>query len=289
MEKEDLTGKKFNRLMVVNLSHKDKYSYYWNCVCECGNLKTERGARLKNGQTKSCGCLKMKVKMDKIMSLIGQQYNRLKVISFVEEIKGIPYYKCLCDCGTIKNVNGRCLVDGQSKSCGCLNRENVSKKFTKHGLYKTREYSSWNAMMQRCYNPKQDNYPNYGGRGIEVCERWHDVTNFYADMGERPEETSLDRIDNNGNYEPGNVRWSTDIDQHNNTNRNIKIPYNGESKTVAQWSVELGIKARNIHKRLKRGYDIKDVLYVGHFKTHDSPKKDGLRKERDKGNKLKYA
>ena len=127
---------------------------------------------------------------------------------------------CRCECGKESLVDGDSLRRGGSKSCGCL----VDVAKLKHGKSRTTEHVIWGNMIQRCTNPKTINYKDYGGRGIIVCQRWRDsFENFLSDMGKRPSfDYTLDRIDNNGNYEPGNCKWSTQSEQNKNQRRNKK-------------------------------------------------------------------
>ena len=135
----------------------------------------------------------MGVKID----LNKQKFGRLTVIKEAGRDKHrFVLWECLCDCGNICIVTGRRLRSGHTKSCGCLNKERI----TKHGMYKSDVYQSWKYMLYRCNNSKCANYKNYGGRGIKVCDRWHKFENFYEDMGERPIGLSIDRINNNNGY-----------------------------------------------------------------------------------------
>jgi hypothetical protein len=139
------------------------------------------------------------------IELSGRRFGRLVVRAYA----GAKRWDCVCDCGSHTVVWGGHLRRGETKSCGCLHRELAKACATKHGMYGTREYRSWQGMKQRCCNPEHVAYESYGGRGITVCEEWRlSFEAFFADMLERPPGTSLDRINNDGNYEPGNCCWS---------------------------------------------------------------------------------
>lgn len=142
----------------------------------------------------------------------GSRYARLAVL--VDRELGSKQLHCRCDCGKLVVLHAH--LWGKQHSCGCWRDEAVARHQTTHGLARTREYKTWVSMINRCTNPKADQWPNYGGRGISVCERWLDVENFYADMAPRPAGMTIDRIDVNGNYEPGNVRWATPAQQRAN-------------------------------------------------------------------------
>lgn len=157
---------------------------------------------------------------------------------------------CLCDCGSIVIVMANSLVSGNTKSCGCLNRERSSehaktvlrKATTKHGLSQHPLYDAWNAMMARCYDPNDKDYENYGGRGIQVCERWQDIRGYVEDLVARPEGMTLDRIDVDGSYCPDNCKWSSFREQNLNTRFNRDFPNaypDGTSwKAIFQWRGE---------------------------------------------------
>lgn len=140
-----------------------------------------------------------------IKDITGLVFGRLTVVSWASTNKCGARWNCLCICGNTVIVNGGHLRSGTIKSCGCLQRLPFRHTLT---------YSSWNSMKSRCLNPKFPKYKNYGGRGIKICERWMKFDNFLEDMGERPEDKTLDRYPNNdGNYEPGNCRWATSAEQ----------------------------------------------------------------------------
>ncbi len=156
---------------------------------------------------------------------------------------------CRCACGTEKIVSGGTLRQRTSRSCGCLQREAV----TKHGMAGTPIYKVWRGMFDRCVNPNDASFARYGGRGIKVCQRWLNFEKFLADVGVPFEGQSIDRIDNDGNYEPNNVRWETRSGQARNRCSSLIIEYCGNAKTVAQWATDLDIPYRVLWDRLQRG------------------------------------
>ena len=162
--------------------------------------------------------------MSRIVDLTSKRFGRLVVIEKTDrKSSGSIVWKCKCDCGNEAFVSSGHLRIGHTQSCGCLQKERV----TTHGKKNTSEYRSWYGMKSRCYNPNNKRYKNYGGRGIEVCDRWKDsFENFYNDMGSKPSSKhSIDRIDNDRNYEPGNCKWSTATEQNRNqrNKRDVKL------------------------------------------------------------------
>lgn len=157
------------------------------------------------------------------LNLIGRRFGRLIVVKRAESTaEGRTLWLCRCDCGKEKVIRGKHLVNGAIRSCGCLHIEVLREQSLKHGATrgygKTPEYESWTCMKNRCFNPKRKSFKDYGGRGIRVCARWlNSFENFLADMGRRPGPGySIDRKNNDGDYEPGNCRWATSEEQNNN-------------------------------------------------------------------------
>jgi hypothetical protein len=189
----------------------------------------------------------------KLIDLSGKSFGRW----FVSDYAGKSYWNCVCECGTVRKVNGKNLTLGTSSSCGCY----VAEINTKHGMSRTRVYSIWEGMKQRCTSPSSSYWHRYGGRGIKVCERWQSFENFYADLGAPPtKQHSLGRIDNDGDYEPSNVRWETLEQQNNNKVLNHKVTIDGVTKTLTQWAEENGLKPSTVMSRVSYGWSDYDAV-----------------------------
>jgi len=197
--------------------------------------------------------------------LTGQRFGRLTVLNRTESLKNCSAWECRCDCGAIKVIRGTALRAGSIVSCGCYNREN----HTKHGRRcdrknnkSDRTYTSYISMKARVLNPKAHAYKNYGGRGIKICESWLEggFEQFLADMGERPDGKSLDRIDCNGDYCPENCKWSTREEQAENRRSSILVTFNGETKCISAWARELSVERYAIHSLIKKGKTLDELF-----------------------------
>lgn len=194
---------------------------------------------------------------------VGKTYGMLTIIGEGNS-KRPRKWLCRCQCGEVKQVGHYDIVSGSTKSCGCLRRSRTiglahTHNCSHHG-FKTPEYRSWEAMRARCNNPNNVGYHRYGGRGISVCSQWGAFENFLLDMGKRPQGTSLDRLDSNGNYCPENCRWATREQQANNTGRNVYPAAFGITMTVSQWSRLTNIPRGTLGQVMRQGRDFQEYL-----------------------------
>ena len=211
----NISGQKFGSLTAVRITGKVGRAAQWEFLCDCGNTKVMRAsnAGTSKGKISSCGCETGRE------DLVGRIFGRLEVIcrDWSKSINRSKSWVCKCSCGNRVSVISAKLKAGQ-KSCGCIIGEH-------HGESNTPEYRTWGAMIGRCYNKNTPNYIDYGGRGITVCDEWREsYLMFLGHIGRRPSaEHSIDRIDNDGNYEPGNVRWTTASIQNSNKRSRQKV------------------------------------------------------------------
>jgi hypothetical protein len=219
----DIAGKRFGHWTAL-ARHPERSpsgDARWLCRCDCGTERVIYGHSLRAGASKSCGCAQ-----SPLLDLTGQTFGRWAVIALHPERSrgGQAMWACRCRCGTRRVVSGSNLRSSASRSCGCYRRE----RGITHGLSNTRAYACWHNMLQRCFNPKHPSYPDYGGRGIGVCEDWLSVASFFADMGGPPNGLSLNRVDNDGHYWPSNCEWATPSMQ--NANRRPRRRSKADSK-----------------------------------------------------------
>lgn len=200
---------------------------------------------------------------------VGEKHGRLEIISFDRRNGKRYYWNCLCSCGTIKSIRYDSLKANVIKSCGCLNKELISKRTRTHGYTANSEilseYSCWNHIIQRCTNPNNVSYYRYGGRGITICDEWRNsFEEFFKYVGIKPgKEYSIDRINNNGNYEPGNVKWSTSLEQNNNLSTNkkvINIETGEEYSTINFAAKSIGMNPETLRQQLNGKFKNKTNL-----------------------------
>ena len=240
---EDLSGKRYGKLVVLNLDEnqengKDKR---WICRCDCGKIKTVTSYHLKSGHTTSCGC-------NRAIDIQGKKFGRLTVIKRSEkrDSSGNVYWICRCDCGNETEVQGRSLRKGLIVSCGCYHKEKAEFINKKHGKSRTRIYNILCTMKNRCYLQSDEKYPEYGGRGIKICDEWmgeHGFESFikWAEENGYKQNLTIERIDVDGNYEPSNCRWATPKEQMQNTRRSRYVKYDGEIYSISELADKLNI------------------------------------------------
>jgi len=191
---------------------------------------------------------------NQLIDLSNKRFGALVVQKQAETRNRKTYWECLCDCGNTIETRSDTLKSGRAQSCGakCKNKSHISR----HPLYQT-----WNGMFQRCYDPNNEVFDRYGGRGILICARWHKFEHFAQDMGERPtNKHSIERIDNNKGYSPENCKWATDIEQANNRRSNILITIDGRTQNITQWAKEKGINSHRVFNRLRIGWTPEDAI-----------------------------
>lgn len=202
--------------------------------------------------------------MGRFIDISGQRFGRLTVISHSgTDSHRTALWRCICDCGTEVIVPGTSLRSGNTKSCGCFNRDQVKERFTKHGMTESRLYQIWAGMKARCLNPNAVNYADYGGRGISICSEWLESFDSFQDWALQSgyrDDLTLDRKDNDGAYCPSNCQWVTMKAQSNNRRNARIITYNGESHTLAEWSEITGINYNTLYARLGRGWPLDAVF-----------------------------
>jgi len=202
----------------------------------------------------------------------GSRYGRLTVISEAERYKAPSGHTerrvlCECDCGNRRVVLLNSVRSGRTHSCGCLANDATAarnRRNATHRMSKSPTYLCWYSMRQRCNNTHHQAYAKYGGRGITVCERWeHSFENFLEDMGPRPSaEHSIDRIENDGNYDPENCRWASATQQGRNKHNNVLLSCHGDTMCQSEWAERIGITPEGLSARINRGWSVEDAVTI---------------------------
>lgn len=192
----------------------------------------------------------------------GNRYGRLVVLYRTQSNSNNTKWMCKCDCGNSVEVFINSLRTGRTRSCKCLLSEKAKERATKYKVHDKRIYQTWYHMIHRCENPNNVQYKNYGGRGIKVCEEWHDYDKFakWAINNGYNEQLTIDRINCNGNYEPQNCRWATMKQQLNNTRVNRFITSNGVTKTLTEWSEYYNVDYKKLERRLDNGVPLESAI-----------------------------
>jgi hypothetical protein len=276
---EELVGKQIGKYTIVSESEiritKGGFKIRtFNIKCECGKEKTLSRNDIYKSAYSLCKCNHKELGTD----IIGNTYSRLTVVSYshVTITPGgskIHHYNCNCSCGGKITARKNSLIQGNPKSCGCISKEkSLNGERRRYGVDLIPEYGVWLGMKGRCYNLNDTKYKNYGARGIIVCNRWlNSFHDFLEDMGNRPSSKhSIERDNVNGNYEPNNCRWATDIEQANNRTNNRVLEIDGISKNLCQWADEVGIKRETLAYRINSGMSPKEAIKkpVKEFKNY---------------------
>mgnify|MGYP006988858809 CR=1 FL=1 len=300
----DIIGNKYNKLTVKKYLGFKVYGhgknqrkfYFYKCQCECGNcVIVRRNELVKIIRTQCKTCAYKKINPEDI---IEKRFGKLTVIEHVENRNGFHFYKCQCDCGNTTIVSRSNLLGNKTSSCGCYKKQRIKESHTTHGMSNTRFFGIWHGMKNRCYNSNSENYKDYGGRGITVCNRWlESFENFRDDMYDEyiekskiygEENVSIDRIDNNKNYCKENCRWTTLIEQANNKRSNHYIEINDELYTLKNAWRRYGVYNvgyNTVKSRISRGIDPyeaittpvedkyqKDIIPIEFFDPENPPK-----------------
>lgn len=253
---QDLTGEQFGYWTALECKGIKNRHTMWLCRCICGKEREITAESLTHGKSKSCGCKKGELQ-SKSSEYIGKRFGRVVVESYYDSLEGHARYKCRCDCGNEKLFIGTELKRIQNPSC---NDCKIHPQYV-HGMADTRIHIIWQGMRARCSNL---NFPNYGSRGIKVCDEWNDFQTFYKWAIENgySDDLSIDRKDVDGDYTPDNCRWADAETQANNKRNNILIEYNGKTQTITQWARELKINPKLISQRYKRGWKPEEIFTI---------------------------
>lgn len=197
------------------------------------------------------------------IQIVGHKYNMLTVKAKLRKKNpsGKHMFLCSCDCGKETIVSKENLRSGHTRSCGCIVIEAIRRANKTHGGYRSPEYRIWQKIKERCQSETAKNFADYGGRGIKLCSRWQNFSAFREDMGSRPSSKhSIDRINNDGNYEPGNCRWATKTQQIRNRRVTLFLTFNGKTRPLIEWCEEHNKDYYLVRKRIRRGWTARDAI-----------------------------
>ena len=257
---KDETGNRYGSLTVLGYAYNKNKEAFWSCKCDCGNTAVISGHNLRSGNTKTCGCSHHNRPHE---DLTGLRFGRLSVTRGVGKNNRNDYlWECKCDCGAITIVPRSSLVYGNTRSCGCLNKDATKNAMTKHGKRYTRINNIYRCMKARVNNKNNPVYKHYGGRGITICDEWQSFEPFYewAMSNGYADGLSIDRIDVNGNYCPENCRWVSNRKQHNNTRKTIWVIYLGETMPLSEFCERINAPYAKVYHRYRtRGWSIEQI------------------------------
>lgn len=254
-------GDIFGRLRVLGHAGRGRKGHQlWLCRCECGNEKVVFATALSQGKTKSCGCLMSDKAKATERAAVGSRLGGLTVVEVVSRDSKSLMVRCLCQCGSEAIVNYFDLKSKGGATCGCFHWART------HDMSGTPEYMAWGHMINRCHNPSDKSWGDYGARGVAVCEEWRGpggFERFYQCIGKRPTKNhSLDRYpNNNGNYEPGNVRWATRAQQGRNKRSNRLVTFNGHEMCVSEFAEQIGLPRWKVYQWIQRdGLSVEQIV-----------------------------
>lgn len=260
---DSIIGRKYNKLTIIGLYSKDKNGRrLWRCHCDCGGEVKTTLRNLVDSKIKDCGCSEIKD------NLVGKKFGNLTVVKLIpnnceRNCVRTNIWLCKCYCGKELEVKGSDLTQRRITSCGCdkeEKREHLSLIKQEKKLYQV-----YRSMRDRCNNPNHNDYKRYGGRGIKVCEEWNNRYGFiafyeWAIKNGYKDNLSLDRINNDGNYEPDNCRWATKKEQSQNTSTNVYAEYKGQQKVLQEWARVLNLNRNSIYYHYKKGRTIEEIV-----------------------------
>lgn len=260
----DISGQVFGRLTVQHQAGRAPAGQVlWNCLCVCGKTKVVASSLLIRGQVKSCGCVKENSATHKAFSVGDEVFSYRVVAEMPERRRGSVVLQVSCSlCSATFKICAADLM--RRKPCTCC--RTTSHRPKTHGYFtkaannsetydgERAAFLSWRGVMARCFNEKHTAFHNYRGRGISVCQTWRTFENFLNDMGPRPEGLTLDRVDNDGDYAPGNCRWATRKEQLRNTRVNQLVSYDDRLVTVAELAEIAGLNYQTVRNRLRSGW-----------------------------------